>query len=766
MALYHESLDVDDYEIRMLTILPGSPGSIVRCTMQKTNLISPIKYAALSYCWGDETITTDILVNEIEIQVTVNLADALQHLRKLGIRRLWADALCINQSDKQEKGLQIRNMKHIYSKAEMTYAWLGREGDGMKTVFSFLMSLLDPSSSMTLAPTSHTCSLRTPAPSRRRRRPLKPLRRPNYQDPPQSEDCQRCILKSSIQGLRRILECQYWKRRWIIQETSASYRQILLCGDATITLDEMDRAISLCRQSCYWSSGVAKVFSWFEIITTFRGLYQENARPSLCQAIGLSRNFESTDPRDAIFSLLGICHDGSELVPTPSYSQPVVRAVRDLTRALIWKHKWLDFILINGMDRVNRTGVESLPSWAPDWLSGNLPPQAYELADENRKREKPRICLGDSIDRNLSLGQDKILRVQGTLMGRVATITSTTNPSDDVYLLYPNQPVGPVPLANSHNRSYYTETQVLAALMTCLTFNPQGRRVHFADYKWSFFNLGSNTRIIWHFFCLRCISAKSQPSHLSAESGDVGLTKAHSRRMISRWLETNAMFKIHGKTLKGWLKEENSNLAPLLRAFDSILAIPLMILLVFFIWAPSLSIAIILSTRYRYDFDGSARGGSLPVSFFICIGLAPFSLAISMNGAFQFFGYRSRRKDSKQQWDDWTHLVSPGKRLIVADKGFLAMVDDRAMVGDMLFNLVGCPESVVLRKVERGRNRYVIVGSCYIYLTWQDEYEYLGPDRGYWKLRDASQEESRQEEERAKWLNGPRKWKLEEIELV
>ena len=127
MAFDYESLDVDSYEIRMLIILPGSPGSIVRCTMQKTNLISLINYAALSYCWGNETITTDILVNGIEVRVTVNLADVLQRLRKLGVDRLRVDALGVNQTDKQEKGLQIWNMKHIYSKAAMTYAWLGRE---------------------------------------------------------------------------------------------------------------------------------------------------------------------------------------------------------------------------------------------------------------------------------------------------------------------------------------------------------------------------------------------------------------------------------------------------------------------------------------------------------------------------------------------------------------------------------------------------------------------------------------------------------------
>ena len=762
MALDYEPLDVDSYEIRMLTILPDSPTAIVRCTMQRTNLISPIKYAALSYCWGDETITTDILVNGTMTRVTVNLADALQHLRKLGVGRLWVDALCINQTDKQEKGLQIRNMKHVYSKAEMTYAWLGREEvDDTKTVFAFLMSLLDPHSNLVLAPTYHTCSLRPSTPSRRRWRSFKPWNRPTDQNHPQSGDSQRCILQSSIQGLRRILECQYWKRRWIIQESSASYRQILLWGDATITLDEMDRAFSLCRKSCYWKSDVAEVFSWFESITKFRGLYQENARPSLCQAIELSRDFESTDPRDAIFSLLGISHDGPDLVPTPNYSQPVVDIVRDLTKALIWKHKWLDFILINGMDRVDRPRLESLPSWAPDWVSGNLPPQAYGLADERRKRDKPRTCLGDTIDRRFSLGQGKILRVQGTSMGRVATMTSTTNPSHDVSSLYPNRPIRSIPLTGSHSRSYYTEIQFLTALMTCLTLNSEGRHVLFPEHRWNLLEGFGNTRVTWHTFCLHCMPVKSQSSSLNAESDDVGFTKTHSRRMLSHWLKTNATFEIQGKTLNEWIKEDNSLLALLLRVSDSIHAIPFMVLLILLSCASPLTIAIILSIRYHRYRCAFVSGDCEfpPVLPVIVISFGAACFTASGIQIAQFLDYRRQKNIYKQTWDDWTHLVNPGKRLIVADEGFLGMVDDRAMEGDFVFNLVGCPESVVLRKVEGGRKRYVVVGKCYVHLTPTDQYEYFGPVRG-------SGNTSQQQEEKENWLNGPRKWELEEIELV
>ena len=331
-------------------------------------------------------------------------------------------------------------------------------------------------------------------------------------------------------------------------------------------------------------------------------------------------------------------------------------------------------------------------------------------------------------------------------------MTSTTNPSEDVSSPYLNQYMRSTPLRGSHSRSYYTKPQVLTALMACLSLNSQGRHVCFPERFWSYWTL-----VTWHTFCAQCMSTKSQPSHLNAESGDVGSTKAHSRRIISQWLETNATFEIRGRTLKGWIKEEHWNLAPLLRVFDSIFAIPFMLFLVLLIWVPPLIIAILLSTKYRYTF-GAPSG--LPVLLYIGIGLiVVISVPVTVRRCMGFAFYRDESRISKQRWDDWTHLVNPGKRLIVADKGFLGMVDDRALVGDILFNLVGCPESVLLRKVEEGRKRYVIVGECYVHLTPMDQDEYFGPV-------DKSWDTSQQQAEKKKWLNGPRKWELEEIELV
>ena len=76
-------------------------------------------YVALSYCWGDARITREIIVNGCSFHVIVNLETALRQLRdshciKQGFK-LWADAICIDQRNLEERGQQIGRMRCIYS---------------------------------------------------------------------------------------------------------------------------------------------------------------------------------------------------------------------------------------------------------------------------------------------------------------------------------------------------------------------------------------------------------------------------------------------------------------------------------------------------------------------------------------------------------------------------------------------------------------------------------------------------------------------------
>jgi len=83
-------------------------------------------YEALSYCWGSPATPSRILIGDRYLPVTASLYAALRQLRDRSIGRvIWADAVCINQADLQERGHQVQSMAEIYSKANRVIVWLG-----------------------------------------------------------------------------------------------------------------------------------------------------------------------------------------------------------------------------------------------------------------------------------------------------------------------------------------------------------------------------------------------------------------------------------------------------------------------------------------------------------------------------------------------------------------------------------------------------------------------------------------------------------------
>ncbi|KAH7014253.1 heterokaryon incompatibility protein-domain-containing protein [Microdochium trichocladiopsis] len=90
-----------------------------------------LEFVALSYVWGDPKLTRSIIVDGVSVTVTQNLYDALvwhrdntSWLPKNDLP-IWADAICINQADLDEKTHQIKLMKRIYQQATHVLCWLG-----------------------------------------------------------------------------------------------------------------------------------------------------------------------------------------------------------------------------------------------------------------------------------------------------------------------------------------------------------------------------------------------------------------------------------------------------------------------------------------------------------------------------------------------------------------------------------------------------------------------------------------------------------------
>ncbi|KAF2995165.1 hypothetical protein E8E14_001903 [Neopestalotiopsis sp. 37M] len=119
MAVKYQSLDPSLRQIRLLTLLPASDivEDTVSAILQTVSLNDEPAFEALSYVWGDGRDTVEINVDGKTANVTRNLGTALRRLRGSTPRVLWVDALCINQSDIDEKNNQVPLMSELYTKS-------------------------------------------------------------------------------------------------------------------------------------------------------------------------------------------------------------------------------------------------------------------------------------------------------------------------------------------------------------------------------------------------------------------------------------------------------------------------------------------------------------------------------------------------------------------------------------------------------------------------------------------------------------------------
>lgn len=127
-------------EIRLIKILPGDWYSPLQCELEHVAAGSHVQYVALSYAWGTSNETEWIKLNGRDHPIKSSLAAALRRLRDyLSLRargsdsmitvdaenfRLWADALCLNQNDLEEKQHQVPRMGTVFSRADDVYIWL------------------------------------------------------------------------------------------------------------------------------------------------------------------------------------------------------------------------------------------------------------------------------------------------------------------------------------------------------------------------------------------------------------------------------------------------------------------------------------------------------------------------------------------------------------------------------------------------------------------------------------------------------------------
>jgi hypothetical protein len=123
-----------DGHIRLFEI-DLKPGRTIAGKLQTAKIGGGATYFALSYVCGTGADERKISVDGEVFKCKANLYNALATLRsyfraeKAPKALLWIDAICIDQSDEQEKARQIGNMHDVFSRAQEVLVCLGHVSD-------------------------------------------------------------------------------------------------------------------------------------------------------------------------------------------------------------------------------------------------------------------------------------------------------------------------------------------------------------------------------------------------------------------------------------------------------------------------------------------------------------------------------------------------------------------------------------------------------------------------------------------------------------
>jgi Heterokaryon incompatibility protein (HET) len=127
--------------IRVLRLSPSeSDTAPLVCSIEEVILDYSPRFEALSYAWDDEKGNGYVNCNGAVLRVSKNCEAALRRIRiQQGQtpKRLWVDAICINQGALAEKARQLAMMGEIYKKAARVIVWLGEHDEPSVRVLKF-----------------------------------------------------------------------------------------------------------------------------------------------------------------------------------------------------------------------------------------------------------------------------------------------------------------------------------------------------------------------------------------------------------------------------------------------------------------------------------------------------------------------------------------------------------------------------------------------------------------------------------------------------
>ncbi|KAH8763236.1 heterokaryon incompatibility protein-domain-containing protein [Diaporthe sp. PMI_573] len=363
--------------IRVLDIV-SSPAEPLRCSLRTVKLGEPdTVFTALSYVWGDgaQPFAMDVVPDNKTIPLTTSLHNALQDLRDCADvqpKTFWADQICINQMDIEEKSHQVAQMDRVYACAKQVVTYLGPGEEGDNDALDLCLRIheyFDP-----LMATSELAGLNDATMAEFAGK----YTRMELDDIPEELFFPEEIFDGDgwkkFVRLDNIVSGTWVTRLWLLQENILNNKTAFLRGARTIPWDPIHLVCVLS-----WVGLVPKIKLGNQVTQMVRVRKAWSARESeptdLLELQNLMSNFKTGwqcwDPRDRVYSVLGVAVDARELgLVVPDYKKSTAQVFTDVavayTRRQVLEAPQESLLILRSVCREPSTYAD-MPSWVPTY---------------------------------------------------------------------------------------------------------------------------------------------------------------------------------------------------------------------------------------------------------------------------------------------------------------------------------------------------------------------------------------------------------------
>lgn len=336
----YQPLPCDGKFIRLLHLEPASNARVpLRAALTIERLRPEVFYEALSYCWGDLAISESIQVDSQRFAVTTNLAAALRAIRRsIEPRVLWIDAICIDQSNIEEKNRQVSLMREIYANSCITIVWQGPSDEW----------------------------------SRKR------LSLPEY-----NFWNHWTMWFDFVDAIRPTVDRPWMSRIWVVQEVAYS-RNITVCfGYDRCTWKHFPEMIF----AAFLDQGInPRLACQYRAMKLMRKEIADGNRLEIADALRMFRIYDATRASDKVFAILGLLHRPGDVII--DYNKDHRDVYRDLALDIISQTQSLD-ILGDALQKNECVDPNGMRFWIPDWSYtgsvSHLPPALSPIGDVTTK---------------------------------------------------------------------------------------------------------------------------------------------------------------------------------------------------------------------------------------------------------------------------------------------------------------------------------------------------------------------------------------------